>query len=211
MIIFFNDQPVTERVKVEKLFERAQFLYGSDFFNTQKVSWFGDNITVDSLFPSWIMKEYEKKPNSVLVIPIVKNYLRWLMSLEYGYGAQLNWENIRSPLFMNSIFLEALADFYFNGADFSSGALKSVLPNIRKFSIKCDSNYFNQKGTPEAIKYICTSLLGFAVGNIDVYTSNYGLIQINVKSSDYSRFFEFKDFLEEHVIPAGISVSYGVK
>lgn len=211
MIIFFNEQPITERIKVEKLFERAQFLYGSDFFNTQKVPWFGDNLTIESLFPSWILKEYEKTPDNVLIIPIIKNYLRWLMSLEYGYGAQLNWENIRVPLYMNSIFLEALADFYFNGADFSSGALSTILPNIRKFSIKCDANYFNQKGTPEAITYICTSLLGFSVGDVEVYTSNYGLIQINIKSAKYSRFFEFKNFLEEHVIPAGISVSYGVK
>jgi hypothetical protein len=211
MILFFNEQPVTELVKIEKMFDRAKELYGSEFYNIQNIPWFGDNITVESLFPSWILKEYDKNPNNVLVVPLIKNYIRWLLSLEYGYGAQLNWENLRVPLYTNSIFLEALADFNFNGADFSVSPLKETLPNLRKFLIKSDENYFNQKGTPEAIKYLITNLLGFKITDVEIYTSNYGVLQIKIKNSEYNSFIKFQTFLEQHVLPAGISILYGVK
>lgn len=211
MIILFNEQPVTEAVKIEKMFERAQSLYGSEFYGTQTIPWVGDDITVESLFPSWIIKSYEKTPNDVLVVPLIKNYLRWLFSLEYGYGSQLDWENIRIPLKVNSIFLEAYTDYYFSGASFNSEPLNLILPNIRKFLIKADSNYFNQKGTPEAIKYLITSLLGFSVEDVEVYTANYCVVQIKIASSQYNNLLLYKNFLEEHVIPAGMSVLYGVK
>lgn len=211
MIILFNDQPVTEGVKIDKMFERAKSLYGSDFYSTQTIPWVGDDITVESLFPSWVMKSYEQTPSNVLVVPLIKNYLRWLFSLEYGYGAQLDWENIRIPLKVNSIFLEAYADYYFNGAKFDSEPLSSILPNIRKFLIKSDLNYFNQKGTPEAIKYLITSLLGFVIDDVEVYTANYSVVQIKIASSQYNNLLKYKNFLEEHVIPAGMTVLYGVK
>ena len=35
MIIFFNNQPVTQEVKIKKLFEKAQALYGSDYYDLQ--------------------------------------------------------------------------------------------------------------------------------------------------------------------------------
>lgn len=210
MIIFFNNQSVTEQVKIQKLIERAKSLYGSEFFNVQDQFWFGDNISVDALFPSWILREYEANPSNVLVIPIIKNYLRWLLSLEYGYGAQLNWENIRSPLFCNSIFLQAYSDFYFPNSDFSKEPLSKVLPNIRKFLVNAEKDYFAQKGTPKAVKYLMCNLLGFGWLEVDVYTANAGVMQIDVVSSKNIELNQFKSFLEEHVLPAGITVIYGV-
>ncbi len=159
MILFFNNQPVTTEVKIQKLLQRAQELYGSDYYNLQNQYWFGDNLTTQSLFPAWIVREYDENPSNVLVIPIVKNYLRWLLSLDYGYGAQLDWENIRSPLYCNSKFLETYADFNFFGADFSQAPLSSVLTNIRKFLANAEKDYNNQKGTPDAVKYLICNLV----------------------------------------------------
>jgi hypothetical protein len=168
----------------------------------------GDNLTVDSLFPQWILKAYESDPNNVAIVPIIKNYLRWLLSQEYGYGAQLNWENIRVPLFMNSLFLEAVADFYFPNADFSQSHLRSILPNIRRFLIKSDSNYFDIKGTPPAIKYLICSLLGFSISDVVVTTSNFTNIDIKVTSSLLLDIEKFKPFIASYVVPAGMAVNY---
>lgn len=211
MIIFFNSQPVTELTKIKKLFNQAQVAYGSDFYDLNSINWLGDRLTVESVFPNWIIKEYTNDPNNVLVVPIIKNYFRWLFSLEYGYGAQLDWENIRSPLTINNIFLEALADFYFPNADFSSTPLNSKLSNIRQFLVRADCNYFNLKGTPTAVKYLISSLLGFNWDDIEVYTADSGCIQINVAAASYDDLMTFKNFLEEHVLPVGIPVIYGIK
>jgi len=209
MILFFNSQPVSEQVKISYLIERAKELYGSDFYDIDDSYWFGDNLTVRALFPSWIMDAYEKEPNTVLVIPIIKNYLRWLFSLEYGYGAQLNWETLRYSLKTNSKFLEAYADFYFPDVDFSQEPYASILPNIRKFLINADANYFNEKGTPQATKYLICTLLGFDWDSVDVFTVNAAVIQVNTTSANSERLKQFRPFLEEHVLPAGMSVIYG--
>lgn len=211
MIILFNEQPVSEEVKILKIIERAKSLYGSDYFDLENSYWIGDNLTIEALFPNWIVEEYEKNPSNVLVVTIIKNYLRWLFSIEYGYGAQLDWENIRDSTKVNSIFLEAYTDFYFYGADFSTDSLKDVISNIRKFLINADLNYFSQKGTPQSIRYLISNLFGFAVEDVDVYTANTGIMQINVSSEKYNTLQSYKSFLEEHVFPAGISIIYGVK
>jgi len=211
MILFFNNQPVSEGVKVSRLLQRAKDLYGSDFYNLQNQYWVGDSLTVDSLFPSWIIREYNENTSNVLVVPIIKNYLRWLLSLEYGYGAQLNWENIRTGLFVNSKFLEAYADFHFPNADFSKVPLSSILSNIKNFTVMAEVDYYNQKGTAQAVKYLICSLLGFGWEEIDVYTSNACIMQIDVVAAKESNLKSFIPFLEEHVFPAGVSIVYGVK
>jgi hypothetical protein len=208
MIFFLKEQPVSYEVKTAITTARASSLYGSDFYNRNNSKWLGDNLTVDSLFPQWILKAYESDPNNVAIVPIIKNYLRWLLSQEYGYGAQLNWENIRVPLFMNSLFLEAVADFYFPNADFSQSHLRSILPNIRRFLIKSDSNYFDIKGTPPAIKYLICSLLGFSISDVVVTTSNFTNIDIKVTSSLLSDIEKFKPFIASYVVPAGMAVNY---
>jgi hypothetical protein len=208
MITVYNAQPVTIATKIELTAQRASELFGSDYRSYITKPWLGDKLTISSLFPQWIIKAYEADVNNVTVIPIVKNYMRWLLSQEYGYGAQLNWENIRVPLYMNSIFLEALADFYFPGADFSQEPLKNILPNIRRFLIRSDQNYFNIKGTPTAIKYIICSLLGFNLSDVTVFTGSYVMMEIKIKAAQQASFETFKPFLSEYVIPAGISVNY---
>lgn len=208
MIFFLKEQPVSYDVKNVITTSRASSLYGSDFQNRTDSKWLGDNLTVESLFPQWIIKAYEADPNNVAIIPIIKNYLRWLLSQEYGYGAQLNWENIRVPLFMNSIFLEAVADFYFPNADFSQSHLNPILPNIRRFLVKSDSNYFDVKGTPSAIKYLICSLLGFSISDVTVSTSNFTNIDIKVTSSLLSDIEKFKPFIASYVVPAGMAVNY---
>jgi hypothetical protein len=208
MILFLKEQPVSYNVKNALTTAKGGILYGSDFQDRNDSKWLGDNLTIDSLFPQWIIKAYQSDPENVAIIPIIKNYLRWLLSQEYGYGAQLNWENIRVPLFMNSIFLEAVADFYFPNADFSQSHLSPILPNIRRFLIKSDSNYFDIKGTPNAIKYIICSLLGFSVNNISVNTSNFASIDIKVTSSLLSDIEKFKPFIAAYVVPAGMAVNY---
>ena len=211
MIVLYSNQKIELQTKAQLAAESCFTVLGSDFYDTITKPWFGDLLTVQSLFPEWILKSYETDTtSSVTIVPIIKNYLRWLFSQDYGYGAQLNWENIRVPLYMHSLFLEALFDFYFPNANLSSSQLSSILPNLRIFSIKADENYFNIKGTPPAIKYLICALLGFGITEVYVTTTTYSNIQIAVTSSKYDTLQTYKTFLEQHVIPAGIVIDYKV-
>jgi len=203
MILLLNHLPVSLQGKIQKLVDLAKQKYGSEFYNVQGNYWKGDQLTIESLFPSWILRQ-ANNDSTVNITTIIKNYLRWLFSIEYGYGAQLEWNTIRSPAYMNSIFLEALADYYFPECDFSSD-LSSVLPNIRKFAIKADSHYFDVKGTPSAIKWVLTSLFGYAYDSTIVQTTSPGLLTITVNGSIPNA---YKTFLEYYVIPAGTVVTY---
>ena len=201
-------QPVSLVTKVELAAENAQGIMGSDFNSNDLSPWLGDKITTNSLFPQWILKAYDDDPTNVTIVPMIKQYFRWLLSQEYGYGAQLNWENIRVPLYINDIFLEALADYHFPSADFSSTTLNPILPNIKKFLINADANYFNIKGTAPAIKYLICTLLGFDWDDVYVYTANYVNVEIRITSSVASNLEQYKPFLISHVIPAGMVVTY---
>jgi hypothetical protein len=170
MIIFFSTQPATINGKINALVERAKALYNSDYYDIENEKWLADKLTIESLFPSWIVKAAENN-SEVLVTKIVKNYMRWLLSLEHGYGAQLDWEKIRTIPLANEIFLEVYIDFYFPGADFSQQNFSSLIPNVRKFAINADANYFNVKGTPQAIKYLISNLLGIPWDSVVVGTS----------------------------------------
>jgi hypothetical protein len=208
MILLFNNLPVSESYKIEKMVEKAKSLYYSDFFDVDGKRWLGDDLTVESLFPYWIIKKYQSDPQNVLVVSLIKNYLRWLFSIDYGYGAQLEWENIRVPLYSNSIFLEAFADFYFDGADFSQAPLSNVLNNIRQFSIKAKSEYIDKKGTPEAIKYLICTLLGLSWTDVYVSTGSPGTITIEVNTSKYNDLLTYDSFLKNYVYPAGVVIIY---
>jgi hypothetical protein len=203
MILLFNHQPVSLPVKIQKLIDLAKSQYGSEFYNVQGNYWKGDQLTIESLFPSWILKE-ANTDSTVKIDILIKNYLRWLFSIEYGYGAQLEWNNIRCPVSINPIFLEALADYYFSGCDFSKD-LNSVLPNIRKFAIKSDTNYFDRKGTPDAIKWVLTSLFGYSYDTTTVQTIASSILQIKVAGTIPTA---YKTFLEYYVVPAGTNIQY---
>lgn len=207
MIIFFSTQPATINGKINALVERAKALYNSDYYDIENEKWLADKLTIESLFPSWIVKAAENN-SEVLVTKIVKNYMRWLLSLEHGYGAQLDWEKIRTIPLANEIFLEVYIDFYFPGADFSQQNFSSLIPNVRKFAINADANYFNVKGTPQAIKYLISNLLGIPWDSVVVGTSTSGIITIKVDSSYYDTILNYKNFLETYVVPAGVSVIY---
>lgn len=207
MIFFVSDLPASPQQKVALLVERAKELYKSDYFDIEGQKWLADKLTIESLFPTWIVKECQEN-SSASVVAIIKNYMRWLLSLEHGYGAQLDWENLRYYPKINSMFLEAYADFYFPGADFSSELLNPKLSNLRSFLIKADTNYFNIKGTATATKYLICNLLGFSVSDINVETSNASIIRIQVNASSYSNFIQYKDFLEKYVLPMGVAVIY---
>lgn len=208
MILLFSNIPVSVTAKVEELIKEAKRAYGSDYYSIEGDEWFGDNITVESLLPRWLIKKYEEDPTNVLVVSIIKNYLRWLFSIKYGYGANLEWETIRVPLYMNSIYREALADFYFPGARFDQSPLSSYLGNIPEFSVKCHIDYFPIKGKPEAIKYILSSLFGIPWDSVFVTTANSGLMEVAVGASYYSTLISVDVFLREYVYPAGIGVIY---
>ena len=214
MILLFNNQPVSLNGKISYLRDRIALLAGSDqentfrLFNTDNPTWLGDELTIESLFPQWIIKEYTNNPSNVTIITIIKNYMRWLLSQDFGYGAQLNWENIRVPLYANSLFLEAYADFYFPNVDFSQEQLLNVLSNIRQFYVSARKSYFNIKGSPRAIKYLICSLFGFQWDDVIVAQSTASTINIGMASSQSSYLEQYKPFLETYVIPAGIVVNY---
>jgi len=208
MISVINPQIVTLNTKMNLAVETAQETLGSDFNSNSLTPWLGDRLTTTSLLPQWILKAYGENPNTVMVVPIIKQYFRWLLSQDFGYGAQLNWENIRVPLYMNDIFLEALADFYFPGADFSSSVLNPILPNIRRFAVKADANYFNNKGSAQSVKYVICSLLGFAWNDVSVVTANNVIVDIRIKATSFSSIDPFKTFINNYVIPAGVVPNY---
>jgi hypothetical protein len=208
MILLLNNLTTSLNTKIGILTENAESTVGSDYFHSFEKPWLGDELTVESLFPSWIVKEYNSHPNSVTIVPIIKNYLRWLFSIEYGYGAQLNWENLRVPLFVNDIFLEAYADFYFPEADFSQTPLNAILPNIRNFLIKSDANYFDCKGTEGSIKYAISTLLQIPWNSIVINSLKYSSLEIKVATAYSTKIQTYKTFLEKYIIPAGTSINY---
>ena len=103
---------------------------------------------------------------------------------------------------MNSVFLEALADYYFPGCDFS-GELNPILPNIRNFAIKADFHYFERKGTTEAIRWVLISLLGMDYNTTKVETAASGIIKITGDVPEV-----YKSFLNTYVYPAGNQILY---
>ena len=204
MILLFNKIPVSQESKVEQLVQKAKLAYGSEFYNVKGSYWKGDDLTVESLFPNWILQEANSDPSNVTIVQIIKSYLRWLFSIEYGYGAYINWETIRCPILMDEKLLAGLADLYFPGEDFSSTSdLYDILPNIRKFSIQVDKNYFNIKGTMSAINYLLVTLLNLPKNNCSVYTGSPGIIIIRANVPE-----KYKPFLSRSVIPAGMTVIY---
>ena len=201
--LFFTNLPVKLEYKIEKLVERVIADMGSEYYNVQGSYGKGDQLAVDALFPDYILREYKNYPDKVKIIPLVKNYLRWLFSLEYGYGAYVQWEYIRTGLLMDEKLLQGLAETYFPGEDFSSNDLNDILLNIRKFSVNVDSSYFNIKGTPESIKYVLVALLGMPYNTTKVFTYSNCVIKIigNVPE-------KYKPFLNRSVYPVGISIIY---
>lgn len=200
---FFTNIPVTLETKLNILLKRVLDQYGSEYFNVQGQYWNGDKLTVESLFPDYILKEYELYPSKVRIIPIVKNYLRWLFSMEYGYGAYVNWENIRTGLLMDKKLLEGIAEEYFPGEDFASDELSDVLPNMRSFSLFAEDNYLRIKGTSKAIKYVLVQLLNLPYNTTTVTTYSNNVIKIYGTVPD-----KYKPFLNRNVYPAGTSIIY---
>lgn len=203
MILLFNHIPVSLPVKVALLLQKVKQKYGSDFYDVQGARWKGDQLTIESLFPEWIIREASVDSSNNVILVLIKNYLRWLMSAKYGYGANPEWSTIRDPIKMDDVFLEALAEYYFPNADFGSDPLINILPNIRKFAIKADDNYFVRKGTPEAIKYALITLFDLDPSTTSVVYTSIGIIKIT-SSLDSS----YRDFVNNHIVPAGIIVSY---
>ena len=201
--LFFNRLPVSIAQKVDLLFQKALQQYGSELYNVGKDKFVGDNLTVESLFPEWILEEYQSNTSNVTIVPIVKQYLRWLFSMKYGYGAYIPWELLRSPLLMPTELLEGLAELYFPGEDFSSDELSDILPNIPKFSIQVDYQYFGKKGTPAGIHYVLTTLMGYDYETTEIVSFSNSVIKIIANVSD-----NHKAFLERSVIPAGMVVIY---
>ncbi len=201
--LFFNRLPVSIAQKVELLFQKALQQYGSELYNVGKDKFIGDNLTVESLFPEWITQAYDSNTSNVTIVPIVKQYLRWLFSMKYGYGAYIPWETLRSPMYMPTELLEGLAELYFPGEDFSSDDLSDILPNIPKFSIQVDYQYFGKKGTPKGIHYVLTTLMGYDYETTEVISFSNSVIKIIANVSE-----NHKAFLERSVIPAGMVVIY---
>lgn len=201
--LFFNRLPVSVEQKVDLFFKKALQQYGSEIYNVGKNKFIGDNLTVESLFPEWITQAYSSNTSTVTIVPIIKQYLRWLFSMKYGYGAYIPWETLRSPVYMPPELLEGLAEIYFPGEDFSSDELFSILTNIPKFSIQVDYQYFGKKGTPSGIHYLLTTLLGYNYETTKVISFSNTVIKIIANISE-----NHKGFLERSVIPAGMVVIY---
>jgi hypothetical protein len=204
MILLFNKITVTLERKIREAVDRIAALYGSEFYNIQGDYWFGDNLTTKSLFPNWILQEAKDDPTNVTIIQIIKSYLRWLFSEKYGYGGKVDWENIHNPQTINDKFLEALANQYFPNEDFSTTSdLNALLPNIKKFAIQSDVNFFNIKGTPDSVKYALTSLIGISVDSCEVQTGSPGFMIVRAVVPE-----TYKQFLNRNVYPAGTYVLY---
>jgi hypothetical protein len=71
-----------------------------------------------------------------------------------------------------------------------------------------DTNYFNCKGTPAAIKYAICSLLGIPWNSVIIDTGAYTTIEIKISTSQESKFISYKSFIEKYIVPAGMSINY---
>jgi len=203
MILLLNHIPVTLEGKINKMLSIAQAAYGSDFFDVAGQRWLGDNLTVESLFPKWILKEANDDPNNVLIVEIIKSFNRWLFDVERGYGAAVPWETIHVPQLLTDKMLLGLADSYFPQFDFSSSDYNDLLLNLKKFAIFADENYFNVKGTPDAIRYLLTTLIGIPYDDCEVFSGSLGFLIVRANVPE-----KYKSFLNKCVYPAGIVVLY---
>jgi hypothetical protein len=204
MILLFNKIQVSLEIKIKQMVESVQAILGSDFYNLSGNPWFGDKLTVKSLFPNWIYKKAEQDSSNVLIVQIVKSYLRWLFSEDYGYGGKVDWENIQCPFSIKNKFLEALADKYFPYEDFSSTSdLNDLLPNIKKFALNVDENYFNIKGSCDSVKYVLTTLLNLPISQCKVQTGSPGFMIVRANVPE-----KYKPFLNRSVYPAGTYIIY---
>lgn len=204
MILLFNKIPVSLERKVAEFVNIVKAAYGSDFHDVEGSRWFGDNLTTDALFPQWIIQNYKEDPNNVVVVQLFKSYLRWLFSIEYGYGAAVPWENMVSVQKVPEKLMLGFADLYFPGADFSSGSdLHDLVPNLKKFILLSEQNYVNNKGTADSIKYLLTTLIGIDQDSCTVQTGSpfFIIVRANVQE-------KYKTFLNKYVYPAGSVVLY---
>lgn len=203
MILLFNKLPITLKRKIQIMVSLAQTALGSEFFNVSGSRWLGDRLTIQSLFPKWIIQKAKSDPSNVLIVEIIKSYQRWLFDIERGYGAAVPWETIRVVPNIPDKLLLGVADKYFPSQDFSSSNLSITLPNLKKFCIKAEENYFRKKGTPDAIKYLLITLLGVPYSECDVVTGSPGFMIVRANVPD-----QYKAFLNKCVYPAGIIVLY---
>lgn len=203
MILLFNNIPVKLKRKVEIMISTAQSVLGSEFFNVAGSRWLGDKLTIESLFPKWIIKKSEESPSEVLIVEFIKSYQRWLFDVERGYGAAVPWEKIHAPNQIPNKLLLGLADLYFPSFDMSTSDFTEVLPNLKRFSIKAEENYFRIKGSPQAIQYLLISLLGLSYDACEVVTGSPGFLIVRGDVPE-----KYKPFLNKCVYPAGMKVLY---
>ena len=204
MILLFNKIPVSLERKVAEFVNIVKAAYGSDFYDVEGSRWFGDNLTTDALFPQWIIQNYKEDTNNVVIVQLFKSYLRWLFSVEYGYGAAIPWENMASVQKVPEKLMLGFADFYFPGADFSSGSnLHDLVPNLKKFILLAEQNYVKNKGTADSIKYLLTTLIGIDQDSCTIQTGSpfFIIVRANVQE-------KYKPFLNKYVYPAGSVVLY---
>lgn len=203
MILLFNKIPVSLEVKMAEAVNNAKIALGSDYYNVQGTEWFGDKLTIQSLFPLWIQKEAESD-STVVITEIIKSYFRWLFSEQYGYGGKVDWENIHCPFTINDKFLEALASIYFPNEDFSEDSvLRPLLSNMKKFAIQYDANFGFIKGTPQSIKYALTALLELPVNECFIETGSPGFVIVRANVPEV-----YKPFLTRCVYPGGTTIIY---
>lgn len=203
MILLLNKLPVTLDSKITKMVSLAAQTLGSNFYDVNGDRWLGDKLTVDSVFPKWIVEKSKNDPSNVLIVDIIKSYQRWLFDVERGYGAAVPWETIHVPQKITDKLLLGLADLYFPQYDFSDPDLSDILLNLRKFSINVDANYFHRKGSLEAIHYLLVALLGVPYESCEVVTGSPGFIIVRANVPD-----KYKNFLNKCVYPAGTVVLY---
>lgn len=203
MILLLNNIPVTLDSKISKIVSLASSALGSDFTDVEGERWLGDNLTMEALFPQWIIKESKDDPSNVLIVEIIKSYQRWLFDIERGYGAAVPWETIHVPQKITNKLLLGLADLYFPQFDLSGAEFSEILPNLRKFAINVDANYFHRKGSAEAIHYLLVTLLGIPYESCEVVTGSPGFIIIRANVDE-----KYKPFLNKCVYPAGVVILY---
>lgn len=203
MILLFNKLPVKLTRKIEIMVATVIQALGSNFYDVKGSRWLGDKLTVESLFPKWIIKKANDDPSNVLIVQIIKSFNRWLFDVDRGYGAAVPWEQIHVPQKINDKLLIGLGDMYFPSVDFSSSEFSDILLNLRKFAINVDANYFHKKGSPDAIQYLLVTLLGIPYDSCEVVTGSPGFLIVRANVPE-----KYKDFLNKCVYPAGMIVLY---
>lgn len=196
--LIINTPDYTLAMKIDRIVNNISAAYVLQ--GSPEISWDGDKIILENQFPKWIVQAWQDDTTNAPVIDWFKYYYRWLFSLDYGYGCGFYFTEIRDFMKIPDIFLQAYADLYMPGLDFSENP--ELMDGFRKFLLKSKTDYFDKKGRDSAILYAATTLFGGTPEATSVVSVGGGIIEITTDMDE-----SYNDMLRTWCCPVGFLVN----